>query len=105
MMSVFEAEGLTKNFDGGSVQALRGVDFQVAEGEFIAITGPSGCGKSTLLQMLGALDQPTSGTLRYRGNSIPELADPAAYRAHEIGFRCSRRTCPPRSDGSAPSVC
>jgi len=85
-MNVFEAGELTKIFDGGSVQALRGVDFCVAEGEFIAITGPSGCGKSTLLQMLGALDRPTSGTLRYRGNSIPELADPSAYRAHEIGF-------------------
>jgi len=83
---IFEAAGLTKIFDGGSVQALRGVDFRVAEGEFVAITGPSGCGKSTLLQMLGALDRPTAGTLHYRGNSIPGLADPAAYRAHEVGF-------------------
>jgi putative ABC transport system ATP-binding protein len=58
----------------------------VAEGEFVAITGPSGCGKSTLLQMLGALDRPTAGTLHYRGNSIPGLADPSAYRAHEVGF-------------------
>jgi len=83
---IFEAAGLTKIFDGGSVQALRGVDFRVAEGEFVAVTGPSGCGKSTLLQMLGALDRPTAGTLHYRGNSIPGLADPAAYRAHEVGF-------------------
>ena len=83
---IFEASGLTKIFDGGSVQALRGVDFRVAEGEFVAITGPSGCGKSTLLQMLGALDRPTAGTLHYRGNSIPGLADPSAYRAHEVGF-------------------
>jgi ABC-type lipoprotein export system ATPase subunit len=52
----------------------------------VAITGPSGCGKTTLLQMLGALDRPTAGTLRYRGNSITDLPDPAAYRAHEIGF-------------------
>jgi ABC-type lipoprotein export system ATPase subunit len=84
--AVFEAEGLTRIFDNGSVQALRGVDLRVVEGEFVAITGPSGCGKSTLLQMLGALDRPTGGTLRYRGDSIPDLRDQAAYRAREIGF-------------------
>jgi ABC-type lipoprotein export system ATPase subunit len=83
---VFEATGLKKDFDDGQVEALRGLDFQIAEGEFVAITGPSGCGKTTLLQMLGALDRPTAGTLRYRGNSITDLPDPAAYRAHEIGF-------------------
>jgi ABC-type lipoprotein export system ATPase subunit len=83
---VFEAAGLKKDFDDGQVEALRGLDFQIAEGEFVAITGPSGCGKTTLLQMLGALDRPTAGTLRYRGNSITDLPDPAAYRAHQIGF-------------------
>jgi ABC-type lipoprotein export system ATPase subunit len=83
---VFEAIGLRKDFDDGQVQALRGVDLQIAEGEFVAITGPSGCGKTTLLQMLGGLDRPTAGTLRYRGNSIADLPDPAAYRALEIGF-------------------
>ena len=83
---VFEAIRLRKDFDDGQVQALRGVDFRIAEGEFVAITGPSGCGKTTLLQMLGGLDHPTAGTLRYRGNSIADLSDPAAYRAREIGF-------------------
>lgn len=83
---VFEAKGLKKDFDDGRVQALRGVDFRISEGEFVAITGPSGCGKSTLLQMLGALDVPTAGGLHYRGKSLPELADPAAYRAQEIGI-------------------
>jgi ABC-type lipoprotein export system ATPase subunit len=83
---VFEAIGLKKDFDDGQVQALRGVDFRIAQGEFVAVTGPSGCGKTTLLQMLGALDRPTAGTLRYRGNSIVDLPDPAAYRAREIGF-------------------
>ena len=58
----------------------------IKEGEFIAIVGPSGCGKSTLLQLLGALDRPTSGTLLYRGQSLPDLPNPAAYRAHEVGF-------------------
>jgi len=83
---IFEAAGLTKIFDGGSVHALRGVDFRVAEGEFVAVTGPSGCGKSTLLQILGALDHPTAGTLHYRGKPISELANPSTYRAQEVGF-------------------
>src|SRR6476620_5339707 len=85
-MSLLEARALTREFDDGRVKALRGVDFSVEEGEFIAITGPSGCGKSTLLQMLGALDRPTSGTLLYRGQSLPDHPNPASYRAHEIGF-------------------
>src|SRR5205085_8920000 len=55
-------------------------------GEFVAIVGPSGSGKTTLLQMLGALDRPSSGTLSYRGKSMLDLDDIAAYRAHEIGF-------------------
>ena len=66
---IYEAIGIAKNFDDGQVQALRGVNFRVAQGEFLAVTGPSGCGKTTLLQMLGALDRPTKGTLLYRGNS------------------------------------
>ena len=83
---VFEGVGLKKEFDNGQVHALRGVDFRIAKDEFVAVIGPSGCGKTTLLQMLGALDRPSAGTLHYRGNSIPDLPDPAAYRAHEIGF-------------------
>jgi ABC-type lipoprotein export system ATPase subunit len=83
---VYAAAGLTKEFDDGRVQALRGVDFRINQGEFVSIIGPSGCGKTTLLQMLGALDHPSAGSLRYRDSSIPDLPDPAAYRAHEIGF-------------------
>jgi ABC-type lipoprotein export system ATPase subunit len=83
---VFEATGLKKDFDDGQVQALRGVDFKIAEGEFVAVVGPSGSGKTTLLQMLGALDRPSTGTLKYRGRSLLDLPDQAAYRAHEIGF-------------------
>jgi putative ABC transport system ATP-binding protein len=83
---LYEAAGLKKEFDDGQVQALRGVDFKIADGEFVAIVGPSGSGKTTLLQMLGALDRPSAGTLQYRGQSLLDLPDPAAYRAHEIGF-------------------
>jgi putative ABC transport system ATP-binding protein len=83
---VYEAVGLKKDFDGGKVAALRGLDLQIRQGEFVAVIGPSGCGKSTLLQMLGSLDRPSEGSLTYRGKSIADLPDPAAYRAHEVGF-------------------
>jgi putative ABC transport system ATP-binding protein len=83
---VFEADGLTRQFDDGQVHALRGVDFRIAAGEFVAIVGPSGSGKSTLLQLLAALDRPTTGSLKYRGKSLSDLADPAVFRAREIGF-------------------
>jgi len=83
---LLESKNLTREFDEGHVKALRGVDFSIKEGEFVAITGPSGCGKSTLLQLLGALDRPTSGTLFYRGISLPDHPNPAAYRAREVGF-------------------
>jgi ABC-type lipoprotein export system ATPase subunit len=83
---VFEASGLKKEYDDGQVQALRGVDFQIREGEFVAIIGPSGSGKTTLLQMLGALDRPSAGSLSYRGKSMLDWTDASAYRAREIGF-------------------
>ena len=70
---IFEAKGVAKKFDDGQVQALRGVNFRVAQGEFLAVTGPSGCGKTT-------------GALLYRGNSIADLQDQSSYRALEIGF-------------------
>jgi ABC-type lipoprotein export system ATPase subunit len=77
---VFDAIGIEKKFDDGQVQALRGVNLQVMQGELLAITGPSGCGKTTLLQMLGALDRPTAGTLLYRGKSIPNLPEGLEHR-------------------------
>ena len=60
---VLEARNLTKSYDGGRIQALRGVDVQIAASEFVAISGPSGSGTSTLLQLLGGLDRPTSGEI------------------------------------------
>lgn len=83
---VYEAAALKKEYDDGSVQALRGVDFRIHQGEFVAIIGQSGSGKSTLLQMLGALDRPSGGVLTYRGRSMADFGDAAAYRAKEIGF-------------------
>ena len=83
---IYEAIGLKKQFDNGKVVALRGLDLEIRQGEFVAIVGQSGCGKSTLLAMLGSLDKPSEGILNYRGRSIPDIQDQAAYRAHEIGF-------------------
>lgn len=83
---IYQAIGLKKQFDNGKVLALRGLDLEIRQGEFVAIVGQSGCGKSTLLQMLGSLDQPSEGVLNYRGASLPDHPDPAAYRAREIGI-------------------
>ena len=70
---VFDARNITKIYDMGEVQvhALRGVDVQLAESEFVVLLGPSGSGKSTLLNILGGLDTPTSGKVFYRGASSP----------------------------------
>lgn len=83
---VYELTDLEKEYDGGSVLALRGLDLRIHQGEFVAITGPSGCGKSTLIQMLGALDEPTGGAINYLGKPLPRHADAANYRAREIGI-------------------
>ena len=70
------------------VIALRGVDFEVNNGEFLSIIGPSGSGKSTLLKMLGALDKPTAGAILYDGNSVTTLDDRRSmlYRRQKVGF-------------------
>jgi putative ABC transport system ATP-binding protein len=81
-----EAIGVTKEFDGGAVRALNGVNLTVERGEFIAIMGPSGCGKSTFLHLLAALDSPTSGTIRVEGNDLAHLANPSRYRRQTIGL-------------------
>ncbi|MFB5084321.1 ATP-binding cassette domain-containing protein, partial [Symbiobacterium thermophilum] len=74
MVPVLEARALTKEYARGRlpVTVLRGVDVQVHPSEFLAIMGPSGSGKSTLLHILGALDQPTGGEIRFEGQLVPE---------------------------------
>ncbi len=83
-------EGLEKSFPfgRGRVEVLRGVDLTVARGEMLAIVGVSGAGKSTLLHIMGALDRPTAGTVRYGGPDIFGLseAELAAFRNRKIGF-------------------
>ena len=84
--AIFEASRLAKEFDDGRVAALQGVVFRISAGEFVALVGPSGSGKTTLLNMLGLLDSPSSGSLKYRGDEMLGLPDPARYRAREVGF-------------------
>ena len=87
---IFTARGLTKTYHTGEVdvQALRSVDLDIHRGEFIVLLGPSGSGKSTLLNILGGLDVPTSGEVRFgdhrlTGASEDELTE---YRREHVGF-------------------
>ncbi len=86
----FEARAITKVYRMGEVEvpALRGVDLGIWDGELVVILGPSGSGKSTLLNILGGLDVPTTGVVRYRDH---DLADPhdrllTTYRREHVGF-------------------
>lgn len=73
---------------GGYQQVLSNLSLDVDEGESIAITGPSGSGKTTLLNMIGTLDKPGQGTIRYKGNDITQLSGKElnTFRNSEIGF-------------------
>lgn len=88
---MIEVKNVTKTYDAGgdaSFQALRGVSFEVHDGEFVAIMGPSGSGKSTLMHILGALDTPTSGTYFLDGKDVSTLSEDelANIRNDKIGF-------------------
>ena len=63
-MNIIEVKNITKHYSLGTqtVEALRGISFEIKQGEFIAIMGPSGSGKSTLMNIIGCLDSPTDGT-------------------------------------------
>ena len=84
--ALVEARDLRHAYDRGRVEALRGVSFDLGRGEFVALMGPSGSGKSSLMQLLGALEAPTGGEIRYAGVPVTALGDTAAFRARRIGF-------------------
>jgi putative ABC transport system ATP-binding protein len=71
-----------------TMEALRGIDLQIDEGEFVAVMGPSGSGKSTCLNILGTLDTPTSGSYLFKGIEVEHLSrkQRALLRRHFIGF-------------------
>ncbi|MEV7521870.1 ABC transporter ATP-binding protein [Streptomyces sp. NPDC091371] len=86
---VLELSGIVKEYPGTPpLRVLHGIDLTIEAGELLAVVGPSGSGKSTLLALLGSLDRPTSGRLRFEGRDLAGLSDPelAALRAHRIGF-------------------
>lgn len=89
-MEMIKAAGLKKYYvtDNYEVHALDGVSLSVEEGEFLAIIGTSGSGKTTLLQILGGLDEPTTGGVWIRGNSLKDMTEDerTIFRRRNIGF-------------------
>ncbi len=87
---LLELAGVTKVYGKGSaaMQALRGINLAIEEGEFVAIMGASGSGKSTAMNIIGCLDTPTSGKYRFRGLEVGQLNrdQRALLRRHELGF-------------------
>jgi putative ABC transport system ATP-binding protein len=87
---IFTARGLAKIYrtGGQDVHALRGVDLEILAGEFIVMLGPSGSGKSTLLNILGGLDTPTSGDVRFLDHALTGAgeAELTRYRREHVGF-------------------
>ena len=89
-MPLIRLEGVSKVFftDEVETHALSGVNLEIRDGEYVAISGPSGCGKSTLLSILGLLDTPTQGVYRLNGESVEDLKarQRARIRNRQIGF-------------------
>ncbi|MBN2312779.1 MAG: ABC transporter ATP-binding protein [Sedimentisphaerales bacterium] len=87
---MIELTGITKTYGMGqaAVHALRGIDFRIEQGDFVAVMGPSGSGKSTCLNILGCLDSPTSGSYRFREVEISGLTrdQRALLRRYYLGF-------------------
>ncbi len=87
---LFDVRGVTKVYRAGEVdvQALRGVDLDVVAGEVLVLLGPSGSGKSTLLNILGGLDSPSAGTVRYRDRDLTAASDAelTSFRRTAVGF-------------------
>jgi putative ABC transport system ATP-binding protein len=87
---MYKLSGVTKDYPKGrqTVHALRGVDLEIPDGEWLAIQGPTGHGKSTLLQIIGGLDRPTSGSVFFEGDDLAKLRETQVtkVRAKSIGF-------------------
>lgn len=87
---ILQLEGVSKTYAAGAleVHALRGIDLQVPQGDYLAVMGPSGSGKSTLMHILGCLDTPSAGTYRLGGVDVSDMdeQDLAEVRNRRIGF-------------------
>jgi putative ABC transport system ATP-binding protein len=90
MMPLIALRGVTKSFGDGEAQflALKGVDFDIAAGDFVAVMGPSGSGKSTTMNILGCLDVPSSGQFLFKGHEVSTLSrdQRALLRRRYLGF-------------------
>ncbi len=88
--SLIELQGVTKVYGTGSaaMQALRGIDLHIDQGEFVAVMGPSGSGKSTCMNILGCLDTPSEGTYLFEGVDVEKLSrdQRALLRRYYLGF-------------------
>ena len=102
---LIELRAITKTYGSGDIafQALRGIDLEIAAGEFVAVMGPSGSGKSTAMNLLGCLDTPSSGSYRFRGVEVGSLdrEQQALLRRHYIGFVFQGFNLLPRSSALA----
>jgi putative ABC transport system ATP-binding protein len=87
---ILRARGVRRDYVVGEqqVHAVRGIDLDIGDGEWVAIVGPSGCGKSTMLNLLGAIDRPTSGRIEVDGRDVSAMrdAEATAFRLRSIGF-------------------
>jgi putative ABC transport system ATP-binding protein len=81
-----EGRRLNKVYSDGNVAAVVDVDLTILTGQYVAIMGPSGCGKSSLLNLLGSLDQPDSGEVRFEGVALTRPEQRDEFRARKIGF-------------------
>jgi putative ABC transport system ATP-binding protein len=86
MTPLYELRGVERTY--GAVHAVAGIDLDVDPGEFVVVVGPSGSGKTTLLQLLGALDRPTRGEIRFEGRPLERMGDGelARLRRETLGF-------------------
>ncbi|MFP4363980.1 MAG: ABC transporter ATP-binding protein [Spirochaetia bacterium] len=89
-MAIVTVENVKKDYHLGktTIHAVRGVDFEIHEGEFLSIVGPSGCGKTTLLNIIGCIDRPTEGKVYFKGTDVATLPEnkEADIRLDHIGF-------------------
>src|SRR5258707_6418448 len=88
--SMVQIRSVTKTYERGKqkVEVLHGLSLEIPKGDFVALMGPSGSGKTTLLNLIGGLDQPTSGEISVGGSRIDQLSSGqlANWRAHHVGF-------------------